>query len=118
MLDTNDLVQMRADAAALMPGSCVIHTQSTASDGGGGWTETFTAGSTVACRLASIGGGERRATGARVDDRTTHILTVPQGTTIAEKDRVVVSGATYEVTAVRVRNAWEIARRVEVMEAP
>jgi head-tail adaptor len=114
MLTATELARLRADSETLMPDAATRHAQAVVSDGGGGFTETFTAAGTFSCHVAPIGGGER-VVGGRISDRTTHVLSVPAGTTISAADRVVVDGKTFEVTAVRTRS-WEIVRRVEVRE--
>jgi hypothetical protein len=117
MLNQNDYVGMQQMGAQLLPDLAVIHTRSVVNDGGGGQTETFVAGITVPCRIASTGGGEKGESGSRIDDRTTHVLTIPKATVVGAKDRIVHDGVTYEVTAVRTRS-WEVVRRVELMRAP
>lgn len=83
-------------------------------DGGGGASFSETAGSTLICRLDSLGGteGERAD---RLSDRSTHLLTLPAGAAIATTDTFQISGrGTFEVTAVR-ENTGELARFAEVV---
>jgi len=111
-----ELTHARAAATATLTGTAVIHAQTSTSDGAGGSTEGFTPGPPVACRIAPVGGGETSAApGGRVDDRTTHIITLPAGTTLTAKDRAVISGLTYEITAVR-RRTNDITLRAEARE--
>jgi head-tail adaptor len=114
-ITAGELASARATALQTLDTTAVVHAQSTVSDGAGGTTESFTPGSSIKARLAPAGGGERGSTGSRVDDRTTHIITLPAGTTVTAADRIVLGGRTYEATAVR-RRTNEITCRVEARE--
>lgn len=71
------------------------------SDGGGGGTLTWAYGGDVPCRLDPLTGGESSAS-ARLVDRSTHLLSVPAGTSLTAASRFrVTGGGTYEVLAVR-----------------
>jgi head-tail adaptor len=116
MLTATELETARADAARALPDYATIKPLEIVSDFGGGRTETWGTGGTVPARIGPVGGGERAGgPGARIDDRTTHIITLPASTEITSSDRLNVGGTEYEVTAVRTRS-WEITRRVEVRE--
>lgn len=86
-------------------------------DTGGGATATWgTAGTAIPCRIDPLGGNGRSMTAGRVDERSTHLITVPPGTDVSTSDRFAVSGrGTFEVTAARERTA-EWARLFEVIE--
>lgn len=112
MLTSSEIARMRATAQRAMPGSAIIQGGTLTSDGGGGWTEGFTAAGTVACRVAPIAGSEREV-GDRIVADSQYIITLPAATAVETDDRIVVSGVTYNVTAVRDRS-WEVTRRVEV----
>lgn len=111
MLSAADLASMRATAEQALPGTAVVYGGTLVSDGGGGWDETFTAAGTVACRVAPASGAEREE-GDRVTAESTHIITLPAGTSVETDDRIDVAGVTYNVTNVRDRS-WETTRRVE-----
>jgi head-tail adaptor len=118
MLSTAELAAIRQEAADWLPSSCVIQTYGKTANAGGGFTEAYTDGAPVACRIAPVGGGEEGRRGDRISDRTTHVLTLPAEQAIEETARVLVDGGQlYEVTAVRKRPALEVVRRVEVREA-
>lgn len=102
---------MRTVAEQALPGTAVIQSGTLASDGGGGWTETFTASGTVSCRVAPVTGVENEV-GDRVAAESQYVITLPAETTVETDDRIVVAGVTYNVTAVRDRS-WEVTRRVE-----
>lgn len=118
MLSAAELAGMRATADRALPDTCTIQRKTAVSDGGGGTTETWADHATgIACRIAPASGGETGTAGDRVEDETTHVVTLPALTDITEADRLQVDGQVYEVTAVRKRGAWELTRRVEAKEA-
>lgn len=73
-------------------------------DAGGGVTQTWTVTETgVPCRIAPLS-GTRGMTAERIDERSTHTVTVPAGTDITAADRFDIDDrGTYEVTAARER---------------
>jgi hypothetical protein len=99
------VVRPRGLAGVALADELVLETRSFVSDGGGGGTIAWAASGTVACRVDPLAGGEGEdVTANRLSDRSTHLLTVPKGTTVLGADRVVVAGrGTFEVTAVRSR---------------
>lgn len=75
-------------------------------DTGGGATGTWAFGGTVPCRIDPLAGGAGRLTGDRIDERSTHLVTAPPGTTVTAADRWAIAGrGTFEVTATRDRTA-------------
>lgn len=114
MLTAADLASMRAVLEQSLPGTAVIQSGTLASDNGGGYTETFTAAGTVACRIAPVvnRGGAEGETGGRIEADAQYVITLPAETTIETDDRIVADGVTYNVVAVRDRS-WEVSRRVE-----
>jgi SPP1 family predicted phage head-tail adaptor len=102
---------MRTIAEQAMPGTAILQGGSLTTDGGGGWTEAFTAGGTVACRVAPINGSEREE-GDRISAESQYVITLPAESVVQTDDRIVIAGVTYNVTAVRDRS-WEVTRRVE-----
>jgi len=118
VLTAAQVTAMRATTASVLPDVATLERLTTVSDGGGGSTETWAqVGVPVACRIAPLAGGEGGQAGGRVADETTHVVTVAAGTEVTERDRLLIAGTRYEVTVVRERGAWELARRVEVREA-
>lgn len=86
------------------------------SDGGGGATQSWTAGAAVPCRIDPLGGGGPGELADRVDERSTHLVIVPSGTSVSSADRFVISGrGTFEVTATRTQTAG-LASMFEVLE--
>jgi hypothetical protein len=95
----------------------IIQRGTAASDSGGGASFAWAAVGTVACRVDPINAfGNSRVTGGQIDERSTHVVTVPPGSSVTTRDRFAVSGrGTFEITAVRQLTA-EMAHNFEVIE--
>lgn len=115
MMETWELDDLRADLEAeLLPDTCTILSVTYASDGQGGQTATWgTAAASVACRLDALRGYEGQA-GAAVQPFHAWVFTLPADTTITTANRIVHSGATYNVTAVDGGKSWEACVRAFV----
>lgn len=71
-------------------------------DGGGGGTLGWAYGSDVPCRIDPLDSPEARVTAGRIDERSTHLLTLPLGTELALTNRFLIDGrGTFEVTALK-----------------
>ena len=116
-LTDDDLTQMRADVAELLPDTAVISAPAWVSDGAGGGSQTYTAvaGGTVACRLdplpklqmaQEVAGGEILT--------VKYILTVPYGAPLAVDYRVTTGGSTYEMVHLDIDHSWRVSRRAIV----
>lgn len=122
MFRTGELERIQAACETLLPTTCVIAPPAVVPDGGGGQTITYAyTAPAVDCRIGPVAGGEaigsrQRHPGDRIDDRTTHILTLAHDTVIEETYRVRTASTDYEVTTVRKRPGVEMVRRVELME--
>ncbi len=104
---------MRETAERALDGTAVIQTKSEVSDGGGGWTTSWTAAGTVPCRLAPFNSGAGEQVAAeRLSPDSTVIFTFPAETNVGHEAQVVYLGGTFSVTAVRQRSQ-EITRRIE-----
>lgn len=80
----------------------VIESRTATSDSGGGATVAWAASGTASCRIDVLGARESRLTGGQIDERSTHVVTVPLGVAVSTSDRVTIAGrGTFEVTAVR-----------------
>lgn len=79
----------------------VILTLGYTEDSGGGASSGWTAGGTVPCRIDPITDrGASRVTGGRIDEKSTHIVTVPAGTNVNAAGRFAINGrGTFEITA-------------------
>jgi head-tail adaptor len=94
-----------------------VQTATITSDTGGGATQSWVTGGTIMCRLDPVSDrGGSRLIGGRVDERSTHIVTVPAGTGVSTSNRFLIAGrGTFEVTAERDRTA-EATHEFEVIQ--
>ena len=84
--------------------SATIIVGTVTSDSGGGATQAWAAIGSVDCRIDPLSGGRNGITGGAIDERSTHVVTVPADTTVSVANRVAIAGrGTFEVTAVRSR---------------
>lgn len=116
-LSPGELVTMRGELNATLPGTAIIQSRTAAADGQGGQTWVYSGSGTVMARLSPemLRGSEGEAAG-RIMELSPWILTLPAHTAITETDRVVYDGVTYEVSEVMTRVPWEISRRVRLEE--
>jgi len=113
----DELDEIRAEAVELLTANGKVSKFTSASDGAGGTIESWVTGAAIPCRLAPLGSSPAGRTADRLDERTTHVVTLPAETDVTTDDRVEVEGHTYTVTARRHRDeATTFVVRVEVME--
>lgn len=92
-----------------------VGTSTITDDSGGGAAAAWNYGGTIPCRIDPLGGDER-ITGARLSERSTHVVIAPAETVVAATNRFRIDNrGTYEVTAVQKRTG-EFARFFEVVE--
>lgn len=111
-LDANQLADMRADVAQTLPDTIQIQSVSRASDGAGGWTETWTTVNTYPCRVDPLDMfvqfptlGEREAL---INSRK---LTLAWNASIAVGQRGIFNGDTYEIRDLQEDHSWRVSRR-------
>lgn len=112
-LSDAELTAMRADLGSLLPDTCVIKAYATTVDGQGGFTESWTAAGTVACRMDSTS-GQRSTVADSTRSFSGFVLTVPFDTDIGETDQVVHGGYTYNVMAVDYDKSWPVVLRAQL----
>ena len=111
LLSAAQLTSMRATADLALPDSAVLSRATLASDGMGGYTETW---ATVECRLGPPGNARLDQWQEKIMNRAVFILSVPDDTDIQSQDRASVAGATYEVLGL-LDGSWEITSRAVVV---
>lgn len=109
------LIQLRGIAWMALEDTGYVMRGSTTDDLGGGGTYTFGTAGTYACRIDPLSsqGGE---VADQVNERSTHVISVPPLADINTKDRFRISGSDYEITAVRSRTQEPI-RELEAVKA-
>jgi head-tail adaptor len=113
MIPTSELAQIRSDLEQTLPDTCNILSLTRTSDSQGGWSEVWgTAGTSIACRLDFIAGGEGINSGALMP-YSRAIVTLPHDTTIAATNRIEHDDVTYTVQAVNI-GSWLGVKRASV----
>ncbi len=119
-----EIAAARATLDGLLLDSCTITRKQTAADDAGGARSDWPPiASDVPCRLhpassAAGGGTGVGQSGGRLNDDTTHLVTLTAKTDVAIEDRITVDGAVYEVLQVQSGGALELQRHAEVKAAP
>lgn len=115
MLSASELSAMRDQEEAVMVTSAIIQRYGTASDGMGGFSESWSAVGTVLIDLWPINqrGISELVLGGQITSENGWFLTMPHGTSVTAKDRVLADGKTFEVTLVPSSSQWQTALRVE-----
>lgn len=116
-LNARNPTQLRGLAWLALSEAGFVVAGTAASDSGGGVTQTWTAGSvSVPCRIDPVTDQSRRLVGGRIDERSTHVVTVPAGTSLSAADRFAITGrGTFEITATH-EQTGEMARMFEVIQ--
>ena len=116
-ISTSDLAGIQATVTSLLPDLAQIQRATLASDGAGGQTGTPTTIATVPCMV-----NDRRETasetvaGERVSSTVEWVITLPAGTDVTARDRIIVGTRTFQVTGV-LAASYETDRRVVCREA-
>lgn len=118
MITTRELAALATDVATVLPTTATIQRASTASDGAGGRTRTFSTVATVSCRITPDAMGAREALGNdKVKDTEPYRVAFPAGTDVRLADRVTISGLVLSVEAVRTPRSVEVERVTFCMKA-
>ena len=112
MPDLRELRRLRKDIEeATLPDVGNILSLTRASDGRGGWTETWgTVTANTVCRVElvqrNLGIGVEDVTNASIRPYSSWILTLPHGTAFTTANRFEYGGETYNVTEVNANSSW------------
>jgi head-tail adaptor len=99
-LDGQNPTQLRGLAWLSLSDTAIIQSRAGTSDAGGGITEAWSNAGTTECRIDPLT-ARSGLVGARIDERSTHRVTVPPDAVVSAASRFAISGrGTYEVTAV------------------
>jgi head-tail adaptor len=116
VISAAELTAMRSDLTASMPSQVVIERVTLTSDGMGGQTETWAPVGTVVARVSPRGAGLDDIIGGEVLNQTPWMVTVPVGTSVTERDRVVYEAQTFEVIRTNAPRSFDTCVRLECME--
>lgn len=109
------LTQLRGIAWMALEDTGYVVRGTVTDDAGGGGTHTFSTVGTYSCRIDPLGSRSGEIAN-QINERTTHIITVPPETSVTESDRFRIDGIDYEITAVRSRTQEPI-RELEAVKA-
>lgn len=91
--------QLRGLQWLALSGTAIIQRSTATSDSGGGASVAWANVGTAACRVYPVTTrGRSGLVGGQIDEHTTHYCMLPLGTSVTTSDRIVVDGATFEVT--------------------
>lgn len=114
LLSNDELAQIRADVALMLPDmGNILYSMGTADGHGGETTMWGTATAGVACRIDPIKGFEEAA-GAAPQAYYQYILTLPYGTAITTANRFEIGTTEYKVVSADQGKSWEACRRCVV----
>ena len=110
-MDPTSLRRLRAMAETRMTDSCVIQRVTSASDGAGGWSDTWAAAGAVDCWRRTELGPEEQVVAGRLGIASPWMVVVAHGTDVQVADRLSISGDTLEAAQVAERTS-EVVRKV------
>lgn len=117
-LSANQLDNMRADVARMLPDTCVISSVGHTPDGAGGDTESLTTVATVACRVDPVSAtSDRTMVVAAMKEALDMLyqLTVPYDTDIRIGYRVTTGGKQYEIRQLSNAHSWNVSKRAIIL---
>lgn len=109
------LTQLRGLAWMALDETGYVMRGTFASDSGGGATATYATAGTFACRVDPLGSRSGELA-TRVDERSTHIVSIQPNADVDVDDRFRIGSDDYEITAVRSRTNEQI-RELEAVKA-
>jgi SPP1 family predicted phage head-tail adaptor len=107
---------MRNAVATTLPGTVIISRSTQGSDGMGGVTDTWANVGTVAARVSPAGAGIEMIAGGEFVAATGWVITVPVGTSVTERDRIIYDGQTYEITRTSTPRSYATCIRLDCNE--
>ena len=117
MLTVPELTAMRTTLDGSLPDLADISRSTPTSDGRGGTTLVWATVASVPCRVApdvAFAGESVVADRVTVTQRWT--ITLPAGTNVSARDRILIGARTFEVTFVRSARSYEVSCRVTGVE--
>lgn len=118
MLNACDLAKLAEDVALVQTDSITLTRASSASDGLGGRTNTFSTVATYDARVAPVSTQQaEEEVGARLKDGMYYRVSLPAGTDIRTGDRISYGSLVLSVEAVMSPGTLEIERKVFAIRA-
>jgi hypothetical protein len=118
MLTSCEIAQLADDVALVQTSSVTLSRASSASDGLGGRSNTYTTVATYAARVTPIGSQQaEEEIGSKIKDGTYFRVALPAGTDVRIGDRLTYGSLIMSVEAVAAPGTLELERRVVATRA-
>lgn len=111
LLSTAEIASMRTTLNRTLPDSATIERDTDVSDGSGGQTVTTATTGPFACRVA-VPSGQEQVIAGKLDAVGIWTITLPAGTDVAARDRIIVGSRTFAVTLPLRPRSWQLSCRV------
>ncbi len=116
-LSPAELAAMIADVNATLPDTAQISRRTLTPDGVGGRVQAWGTIATVPCRVLAVpmtaaAGGTENVVESILTAHTAWIVTLPAGTDVTAKDRILTSGRTLEVNMALTQGSYNVSTRV------
>jgi len=116
MLTAGELTSARAVVTSALPGTAVVTRATWTADGFGGSTSVWAGIGTVVARVDMNGAASEGIIGGGGAYVAPFVATLPHGTTVAERDRLVTGGRTLEIVGLSEPRDWSLSVRAECKE--
>lgn len=116
MISPADLAGLRTTLGESLPQTVVVSRSTASSDGMGGQDEVWAAAGTVAARISPAGDGMDDLVGGEAVNVAPWVVTLPVGTSITDRDRIIYDGQTFEVVGTDAPRSWATCIRVACRE--
>lgn len=118
MLSPRDIACLAQDVATVQTDSITLTRPSSASDGLGGRTNTYSTVSSYAARVAPVSTQQaEEEIGSRLKDGMYYRISLPAGTDVRTTDRIIYGTLTLSVEAVVSPGTLEVERKVFAVRA-
>lgn len=115
LISSDDLSYMRDYAESWMPDTCQIEDFARVSDGAGGFTESWSAVGTVACRIDPTQTTEQDVKISGKDTlRSVYLISLPYDCGLTDEHRIVCGGDIYQVLQMDNAHSGKISIRARI----
>lgn len=118
-LSTAELNAIREAVDDLFPDTCNILTLTQASDGAGGWSDSWgTTTASAICRLDFPSPGKEAMASASLTPFKRGMVSMPYNTTVTPANRMEINSLTYNIIGVNTNQSWIGVKRIIVEQVP
>ena len=116
MINANDLQSMQTTATSSLDLPCQIQRAAKASDGYGGFSETWATIATVNCNMAQPTAALMQQYAQKLGNQKLFMVRLPANQDVKRDDQLIIASDTLRVQAVLTPRTYETARRVLASE--